>query len=573
MKNNKIGGFLTRSLPQNKLTSALDKKWKLPKAVSVIIVIIPITAVIFLISMIYIAKLTEDYTLKCERADSVAFTDFRNAEPVEVTLTLEEKEQDFLYLYDSLKNGSPGASVKVNGKSFVDRKEEYLGIIAETKSNEEFYYALSSILSSLPSVHTNLLTDKTAFTLFAYAYNAGNVIIPENAPYTAYWDELFNNSVTAPDISDHIEFMYAGGKYIYSPNYSRLGDEYKNSVLVSVNDIPIDEYITEKTYPSSIRYDSKNEKWYRLRADFNSSDGERAAVRIKKADGEEEILDLYYDMYSSAEYLVGYGNEMNGRNDDSIKKSYSITVNDEAAYVNLDSFDDDSFFEFMKSFSDIPADIPLIIDIRNNTGGYVNYVTEFFYPLLYSEDYTYKTEAFVKISGELKSPVYPIMSLFDGSGFNIAYKSFNLPGFYYRIREETEIKGGNAPERDIYVLTGRNTISAADMFAGIAKEQENTLLIGSNTMGEGIFPNYYMDILPNSKIVYLFIPSYAENADGMDNAVYGTAPDIYSELSVENYILQQELIESGEDPYTYENRLKWDNVLIETVEMIEAEKQ
>ncbi len=554
---------------KNKITTPMElkKKRKLPKAVTVIIRIILIMVIVLIAVAIYGAKSIENHVSKFEQADSTAILDFKNAKPIEVTLTLEEKKQDFLYLYNSLKKGCPGASVEVNGKSFVDKKKEYLEIIADTESNEEYYYALSAILSSIPSAHTRLFIDKAAFTSYTSSYNACNVILPENAPYTAYWDELVMNSITTKDISDHIEFLYVGGKYIYSPNYSCLGDEYKNSIVISVNDIPIDEYITEKTYPSAVRYDSSNEKWYRIRVDFNTVDGEKAQVKAKKADGTEENLDLYFSIESSSKFLINYGNEKNG-NEDSRKNCYSINVDDEAVYLKLDNFADSSIFELKEKLSDIPLNLPLIIDIRDNTGGYIDYVTEFLYPLLYSEDYIYKTESFIKISGELQSVSYPIMSLFDSSKFKITLKNLHLPGLYYRMEEKINIKGGDVSGRNIYILTGRNTISAADMFAGIAKEQENTLLIGSNTMGEGIFANYYMDILPNSKIMYLFIPSYAENSDGMDNAVYGTSPDIYSELSVENYIIQQELIESGENPYTYENRLKWDNVLIETLKII-----
>lgn len=548
-----------------------SKTRKLPKAVSVIVRLILIMIVVILIGGFCIAKITENHTEKFSRADSTAFLDFKNAEPIEVTLTQEQKKQDFLYLYDTLKKGCPGASVEVNGKSFIDRKKEYFEIIADTESNEEYYYALSAIFSSIPSVHTGLLIDKTAFTSYTASYNACNIILPENAPYTAYWDELFMNSITDMDISDHIEFLYVGGKYIYSPNYSCLGEEYKNSILISVNDIPIDEYITEKTYPSTIRYDANNEKWYRARADFNATDGEKAQVKIKKADGTEETLDLYFDIAGSAKFLINYSNKKH-KDDDTNKKCYSLEINDNIAYLKLDSFADGSVFELKEKLPDIPYDMPLIIDIRDNGGGYIDYVTEFLYTLLYSGDYAYKAESFVKISGDLKSIIYPMMSLFDSNTYKLTYKNFNLSGFHYRMTEEINIKGGDVPERDIYVLTGRNTASAADMFAGIAKNQENTLLIGSNTIGEGIFANYYMDILPNSKMVYLFIPSYAENSDGMDNAVYGTSPDIYSELSVENYIMQQELIENDEDPFTYENRLKWDNVLIETLEIIKEKE-
>ena len=570
MKNNKIIAFLTKSLPETKATLELEKKRKLPKAVSVIVRFVLIMFVLIFFGGFCIAKTIEKYTAKFEQADSTALLDFKKAEPIEVTLTQKQKEQDFLYLYDALKKGCPGASIEVNGRSFIDKKKEYLEIIADTKSNAEYYYALSAIFSSIPSAHTRLLIDKTAFTSYTASYNACNVILPENASYTAYWDELFMNSITNIDISDHIEFLYVGGKYIYSPNYSCLGAEYKNSILISVNDIPIDEYITEKTYPSTIRYDANNEKWYRARADFNATDGENAQVKIKKADGTEETLDLYFDIADSAKFLINYSSEKH-KDDDIQKKCYSLGINGNIAYLKLDSFADSSVFELKEKLPDIPYDIPLIIDIRDNTGGYIDYVTEFLYPLIYSDDYTYNSESFVKISGDLKSVVYLMMSLFGSNTYKLTYKNFNLSGFHYRMKEEINIKGGDAPKRDIYVLTGRNTISAADMFAEIAKEQENTLLIGSNTMGEGIFANYYMDILPNSKMVYLFIPSYAENTDGMDNSVYGTSPDIYSELSIENFIIQQELIENGEDPYTYENRLKWDNVLIKTLELIKED--
>lgn len=78
--------------------------------------------------------------------------------------------------------------------------------------------------------------------------------------------------------------------------------------------------------------------------------------------------------------------------------------------------------------------------------------------------------------------------------------------------------------------------------------------------------NYYFSNLYT--FAYLYTPSFSINADGENNAVYGTAPDIYKELTAKNYLLQCEIKESGQDPYTYENRLKWDNVLTETIEMI-----
>ena len=118
-----------------------------------------------------IAKTIEKYTAKFEQADSTALLDFKKAEPIEVTLTQKQKEQDFLYLYDALKKGCPGASIEVNGRSFIDKKKEYLEIIADTKSNAEYYYALSAIFSSIPSAHTRLLIDSIIpFVIYIFLY-------------------------------------------------------------------------------------------------------------------------------------------------------------------------------------------------------------------------------------------------------------------------------------------------------------------------------------------------------------------------------------------------------------------
>ena len=82
----------------------------------------------------------------------------------------------------------------------------------------------------------------------------------------------------------------------------------------------------------------------------------------------------------------------------------------------------------------------------------------------------------------------------------------------------------------------------------------------------------FMDSLPNSKLVYLYTPAKAFNSDGTDNSTYGTAPDIYAELSVSGFEKKQQLISEGIDPYTYENRLKWDDVLIKTLEIIKEKE-
>lgn len=66
----------------------------------------------------------------------------------------------------------------------------------------------------------------------------------------------------------------------------------------------------------------------------------------------------------------------------------------------------------------------------------------------------------------------------------------------------------------------------------------------------------------------IYVPFHTENPDGTSNSLYGTAPDIYSRLNVESLEKRRMISKSGEDAYSFENRLEWDNVLADTIEII-----
>ncbi|MDE7289029.1 MAG: hypothetical protein K2N71_05960 [Oscillospiraceae bacterium] len=533
-------------------------------------IFIVLILILIVAAVLFFKELGDSYD-KSMRAESLVLTSFADAEPMEVTLTAEDKEEDFLYLYNSLETGCPQAGIKVNGKSVLDRKDELLEAVKNTENNFEFYCAMHAIIASVPSCHTNIVTDAEMFKLFAEAFNAQNVILAENtSSCAAYWESFYQENLVEPDISTHVEFFYIGGKYIYSPAYSCLPEEYTGSELVSVNGIPADEYAVEKLYPSMIRYDACNKKWCRNRADFNTVSGEKAEVKIKKSDGTEETLNLYFSISDSSRFLMNYASvqmpEIYG-------ECYSFEVHDNICYLKLNSFMNDDIYEIESKLSELDQDVPLIIDIRDNEGGMTENVTDYFYPLLYNTSAEFGQNIYVKKHGEISKPTYSVLWVLVNKLKIVNGKKINAPidGSYYEWATKNHVQGGENPTRDIYILIGRNSFSATDMFARMAKGKDRTLLIGTNTGGESAVSNYYMDILPNSRLAYLYTPSFSINADGENNAIYGTAPDIYKELTAENYLLRCEMEESGQDPYTYENRLKWDNVLTETIEMINAE--
>lgn len=537
---------------------------KIFTAFAVLILLLVVAVVLFF-------KEVGDWGDKCMQAESFAITSFAGAEPMEVTLTAEDKEEDFLYFYDSLKTGCPQAGVKVNGKSVLDRKDELLEVVKNTENNFEFYCVMSSITANIPSCHTNIVTNPEMFKLFSETFNAPNVILAENTnAYAAYWDGFYQENLVEPDISTHVEFFYVGGKYIYSPAYSCLSEEYTGSELVSVNGVPADEYAIEKLYPSMIRYDACNKKWCRNRADFNTVSGEKAEVRIKRSDGTEETLDLYFSISESSRFLMNYSSIQTPK---LYEEAYSLEVHDNICYLKLNSFMNDSIYKIESELAELDKNLPLIIDIRDNEGGLSEAVTDYFYPLLYNTPNEFGQSIYAKKHGEISKPIYSVLWVLVNKVKIVNGKKVGAPidGYYYEMTEKRYLQGGENPTRDIYILIGKNSFSAADMFARVTKGKEGTLLIGTNTGGESSVSNYYMDILPNSRLAYLYTPSFSINADGENNAIYGTAPDIYKELTAENYLLRCEMEESGQDPYTYENRMKWDNVLTETIEMAAAE--
>ena len=255
-------------------------------------------------------------------------------------------------------------------------------------------------------------------------------------------------------------------------------------------------------------------------------------------------------------------------------KCYFFEINNGVGYLNVKNFSDDSIFEIEDKLAELPEDAPLIIDMRENIGGLIVNITDYFYPMLYDTPIDYTRTVYVKSHGEISKPSYFLTWVILDKNEFVHSSNFNAPinGFYYKVTDKMHIAGNTEIDRDIYFLIGSNSFSAADMLANMAKGQDKTILIGSNTGGEGSTSNFYMDILPESKMMYIYTPSFALNSNGEDNAIYGTAPDIYVELSVDSYIKKQQIIADNKNPYTYENRLKWDDVLIETLEIIKEKE-
>ena len=142
---------------------------------------------------------------------------------------------------------------------------------------------------------------------------------------------------------------------------------------------------------------------------------------------------------------------------------------------------------------------------------------------------------------------------------------------YKNIINES-VKGTAAEKKNICLLVSDATGSAADNFAYEFKKNNLGTVIGTNNTGgerNGTICLNYLDI---SGIYFTYTRYAVMNSDGMFSSVSGTAPDIYVQQLIEAYFIREELRAEGKDINNFENRLKWDNVLSEAVEIIEENK-
>ena len=493
--------------------------------------------------------------------------------PPEIGLSAEEKKEDFLYLYETVKKNAPVASIKVNEKSFIDNKDIFLSAVADTESDYEFYCVMYSLMSSVPSCHTTFFSQFDLETIKnnSYCYNSSKALSYKGlTEKVSYWHNQNTDMMDEIDISARLEFKYVEGKYLFSDIYSGTKNIYTGYRLISVNNVNIDEYAGTVIAPSSIMYDNINEKWFRPTLGFNTAYGDKVVLEIESPEGEKIKINAFYNII----YENSYIDKMVAlrQNKEVSKICYSIDISKDTAYITVNSFMDQSLLALSGELNNTQGIKNIIVDLRENGGGFIEYAEQYLYPILYTDNIDANNTFYIKRSRDLNkfNNMNDMIRLWDSRTEIINDTECN--GIYYLKNKKSKYVGMASEDRNIYILIGRNTFSAADNFAADMKKAENTIIIGNNSGGEGMIDGYVMDVLPNSGLLFTYNPSYSLNSDGTNNSVYGTSPDIYSELSVENYLTQQELIKNGEDPYTYENRLKWDNVLIETLEIIKEKE-
>ena len=116
-------------------------------------------------------------------------------------------------------------------------------------------------------------------------------------------------------------------------------------------------------------------------------------------------------------------------------------------YIKIRTFDSQQTYALItKALNQVPKDLPIIFDLRDNIGGRLDQVDQILSLFIEKKP--------LYFMGKNYSPVYPNQSLFKGS-------------------------------RKIIVLTNRATVSAGEIFTSSLEFNANALLMGEKTYGKG----------------------------------------------------------------------------------------
>lgn len=506
-------------------------------------------------------------------------------------MTDAQRREDFDYYFEMLKTSMPNAynMREKFGYSVLDNYDRYLKAVENCKDDYQFIAFMTSLANEMPSGHSSLVMP-SYYDYFSSGYFRTETVglnYAENmrGRLDAYYDYLVDKqSDYNQKIKSAISFTYTDGEYLCTGG----SNDYFHSVLTAVNGESPDKFAVETLSPvGQVCFDTKFDKPYRNQLWLSTAGEESVMLTLKLQDGsttQAEFftdIDLCYSLYYGGYYTEEFESIITG--DDRTEFEVAPDADDDSvviydvreynmAYIELDSLlysDGTVIKERLREISDYDN---IVIDLRGNGGGMSNFFEEYIYPSLYKEDKKFTAEGYIPktkyTDGMYGSVIDKAIDLFYNNATFKTAKSFPdemydcADGQYYKYTFSHDLYGDSSltysEDRNVYYIVNNYTCSAADEIAQMVKECDLGKVVGTNTLGEGLILGVCCDWLPNSLLMYMYCPMYCVDSEGVNNALYGTQPDIRGGTDVEGFILSDEMEIEGIDWRLPENRAKWD---------------
>lgn len=464
-------------------------------------------------------------------------------------LSEHEKIDDFKYLTRFVRDVYPynDAIVKYMGLEDIQSLEsEYINKAKQTKNNSDFFKLVFEYTQRLKqgSGHNDIYfgqygpQNNSAF--HSYVYN-----IKRSSYFkTDYWGN---------EASKFKWYAFSDALVVYKNGQYVLGKAYKlneitlpeGTIIKSIDGVQTDDYVKSLQNKTRLLYDEV------LNKNFVSN--------LFQIDSKSELNEwnVEFQLENGIMYngkLKKY-NQTNNYKESLNPQNYPNVVCrellDNVGYIKIFSFgaqhisnDNEILQEFMKNSKGKYE--KLIIDIRGNTGGELNYWSDNLVQPLLKEPKTYVQISAVKkgffdwmgiryyafrwwISNDsLQKNVQHIVNVEKTEIEELDNKEWDV----YKITKRFLPKNSFPFDGKVFILADRETFSAADSFAAAAKDLKLGQLVGTNTGGAGdVFMSPIDICLPNSQIIMRMDVELNFNDKGQPNHICGTIPNVELEPS------------------------------------------
>ena len=226
-----------------------------------------------------------------------------------------------------------------------------------------------------------------------------------------------------------------------------------------------------------------------------------------------------------------------------------VKINEMLAEYELDD-DMEKLDKFLEENENLKA---LVIDIRGNSGGNIEYWQEYLLPRLIEKKVFVNNHMFFKDGMRtrllLKSEGISCenISNVDLGKMDLEHKE-DLKDFSYYSKDKIEIAPikDNKFEGNLYLLVDEGVYSAAEGMANFCKNTKIAKLLGQKTGGDGVTLGLINDVCPNSGLVFTYTNTLGYSQDGLINEEEKTSPDIYTESFNESVDTIKKLEKIGE---------------------------
>lgn len=518
--------------------------------------IIIISAAIAVVVLVILITVLPDFSHKIYLDTNTGMTLEQRLKDFNDMTKFIEENVAFIYDYEELY-----------GISFKDMKNYYAELVKSVESDYEYYCLIQGFINNIPSGHMTMGYPNQDYVPELYKYHTSDY--PQFGKACEYWENILHNECKKyydTDYSIHA-FYYLNGEYIESEYTNSVNNiPYSGARLLSVNCMPVDEFIRICPLTNRLNYDFQNSKPFREILIFNNVSGEKCTIEYMTESGEVVNENAYYGTSAVVSNYIEY---FRGIDEPSVnvENNYEIEENnvsniytffDKANNIEYIKFNDFSLggSEALKFIQETELPDNIIIDLRENGGG-MKSVCDALIGALSEKDIEFNADIYTTRKYDdcksVRKSELPFESRFKK---------------LYSQTEENLIYGERAKKYNIYVLVSSVSLSAADRFATIIKNNNLGTVVGAFNTGGEAFGSPNIAVLEKSGLYFYFTDYKYINSDGTDNSVYGTAPDIYVTLNDDFLKKRDELILRNINYEAYENRMKWDNVLTGTIELI-----